>query len=233
MTRKRSKSISRRGILQAGVLGATGLTLADSLRLAHGEAEKKTTADAILFLNLAGGPAHLDTLDMKENLPEETRSEFKPISSKLAGLPVCEHLPKIAAAADQFTLIRGISHTTGDHPQGQAYIAAGNRPNPAVKYPSYGSVIMNELPGDPKFWKTCALTWPNNISKRKTSASVKSLFYWDLPTPATSLVLFVAGPVSRPRNTAINWRAIRHKHSSIPGAMVASLWITSHTPCGQ
>jgi hypothetical protein len=141
--------ISRRGVLQAGVLGATGLTLADALRMAHGESGSKASADAVLFLNLAGGPAHLDTLDMKENLPEETRSEFKSISSKLSGLSVCEHLPKIAAAADQFTLIRGISHTTGDHPQGQAYIAAGNRPNPAVKYPSYGSVIMKELPGDP------------------------------------------------------------------------------------
>lgn len=149
MAQRTSKSVSRRGVLQAGVLGATGLTLANALRIVHGDSGSKATADSVLFLNLAGGPAHLDTLDMKENLPEETRSEFKSISSKLPGLAVCEHLPKIAAAADQFTLVRGISHTTGDHPQGQAYIAAGNRPNPAVQYPSYGSVIMKELPGDP------------------------------------------------------------------------------------
>ncbi len=147
-------SISRRGVIQAGLLGATGLMLDDFLRLADAQAEEKAsekiaTADSVLFLNLAGGPAHLDTLDMKENLSEETQSEFKPIQSKLPGLAVCEYLPKIAATADQFTLLRGISHTTGDHPQGQAYIATGNRPNSAVKYPSYGSVIMNEIPGDP------------------------------------------------------------------------------------
>ena len=149
MSEFRKRVISRRGVLQIGVMGATGLTLADALQMAQGESAKITTADAVLFLNLAGGPSHLDTLDMKENLPAETRSEFKPIASKQPGLPVCEHLPKIAAAADQFTLIRGVSHTTGDHPQGQAYIAAGNRPNPTMKYPSYGSVIMKELPGDP------------------------------------------------------------------------------------
>lgn len=149
MAGSRRLSVSRRSMLQAGVLGATGLTLSDALRYAHGAVPSKATADSVLFLNLAGGPAHLDTLDMKENLPAETRSEFQAISSKLPGLKVCEHLPKLATAIDQFTLIRGISHTSGDHPQGQAYIAAGNRPNPAVKYPSYGSVIMNELPGDP------------------------------------------------------------------------------------
>ena len=80
---------SRRGILQAGVLGATGLSLADALQMVHGDSGSKATADSVLFLNLAGGPAHLYTLDMKENLPEETRSEFKAISSKLPGLAVC------------------------------------------------------------------------------------------------------------------------------------------------
>ena len=141
--------ISRRGILQAGLLGTAGLALPDYLRMAHANETRQATADAVLFLNLAGGPAHLDTLDMKENLSAETKSEFSPIGSKIPGLMVCEHLPRLAASIDQFTLIRGISHTTGDHPQGQAYIATGNRPSPALKYPSYGSVVMKELPGDP------------------------------------------------------------------------------------
>lgn len=149
MKTKHTHLLTRRDTLRVGFLGLTGLTLADSLRLADAAPEKHATADAVLFINLAGGPSHLDTLDMKPNAPAETRGEFKPIQSKLPGLSVCEHLPKIALAADQFTLIRGISHTTGDHPQGQAYIAAGNRPGPTVKYPSYGSVVMNELPADP------------------------------------------------------------------------------------
>ena len=145
-----SRRANRRTALRIGALSTLGLTLPRFLRMSRGaESERRTTADAVLFLNLAGGPAHLDTLDMKENLPEETCSEFDSIASSLPGLAVCEHLPNIARAADQFTLIRGISHTTGDHPQGQAYIATGNRPTPALKYPSYGSVFTRELPRDP------------------------------------------------------------------------------------
>lgn len=144
--------IRRRDLVQAGIVGLTGLTLEQSLRMAQADAGgdvQSATADSVLFVNLAGGPSHLDTLDMKPDGPAETRGEFAAIQTKIPGLVACEYLPQTAAMADQFTLLRGISHTTGDHPQGQAYIATGNRPGPAVKYPSYGSVVMKERPGDP------------------------------------------------------------------------------------
>jgi len=138
---------SRRTTLQAGFLGLAGLALPDWLRLASAEDKKESAADAVLFLNLAGGPAHLDTLDMKPESPAEMRGEFKPIDSSLPGLFCCEHLPKIAQMADQFTILRGISHSAGSHPLGQSYISTGNRPSPAVIYPSLGSVVAKELPG--------------------------------------------------------------------------------------
>jgi uncharacterized protein (DUF1501 family) len=143
---------SRRDSVKAGVLGLTGLTLSQFLRAAGADDKskakrKKAKADSVLFINLAGGPAHLDSLDMKPDGPSETKGEFKPIQSKLADLVVCEHMPKYAEMADQFALIRGISHTSGSHPQGQSYISTGNRPNPAVTYPSLGSIVAKEIPG--------------------------------------------------------------------------------------
>lgn len=138
---------TRRDFLQAGMLGGLGLSLPTFLRLAAANDKRKASADAVLFINLAGGPSHLDTLDMKPEGPSETRGEFKPIQSKLAGLNVCEYMPKFAAAADQFTLLRGISHSAGSHPLGQSYISTGNRPTPALIYPSLGSVATKELPG--------------------------------------------------------------------------------------
>ena len=143
---------TRRDVLHAGWLGLTGWTLSDLLR-ARADAKdgpRQATADAVLFLNLGGGPSHLDTLDMKPDGPAETKGEFKPVQSKISGLVVCEHLPKTAEMIDRFTLLRGISHTTGDHPQGQAYISTGNRPTPALRHPSYGSVVTKELPADPE-----------------------------------------------------------------------------------
>ena len=149
MGHKYCDGVSRRDALRVGMLGLTGTSLTGYLRMSHAAPAQEKRADAVLFINLAGGPSHLDTLDMKPNAPAETRGEFQSIQSKLPGLQVCEHLPKIAAAADQFTLIRGISHTAGAHPQGQAYMSSGNRPSPAVEYPSYGSVVAKEMPGDP------------------------------------------------------------------------------------
>ena len=142
-------NITRRDSLQVGALGLSGLTMASGLQPVSANDAANSTADSVLFVNLGGGPAHLDTLDMKPDGPAETKGEFKPIQTSLPGLLACEHMPNFAQVADQFTLLRGISHTVGDHPQGQAYISTGNRPTPALQYPSLGSVVTREKPGDP------------------------------------------------------------------------------------
>jgi hypothetical protein len=139
--------VTRRDLLQAGVLGGVSLSLSNFLRLAEANEGINATADRVLFMNLAGGPSHLDTLDMKPDGPSETRGEFKPIQTKIAGLNACEYMPKFAAVADRFTLMRGIAHSAGSHPLGQSYISTGNRPTPALIYPSLGSVATKELPG--------------------------------------------------------------------------------------
>ena len=146
---KQSNKSTRRDTLHVGMCGLTGLTLADGLSVSASDGPVNSSADAVIFLNLAGGPSHLDTLDIKPEAPVETRGEFSSIQTKIPGLQACEFLPQYAAIADQFTLLRGISHTVGDHPQGQAYISTGNRPTPALQYPSLGSVVTKEMPGDP------------------------------------------------------------------------------------
>ena len=152
MNQRLCNGITRRDCVQAGVLGLTGLTLPDWLAAADSDKDtgsaRNATADSVLFVNLAGGPSHLDTLDMKPDLPKESVSEFSTIQSRIEGLAVCEHFPKLAQMIDRFTLIRGISHSSGAHPEGQSYISTGNRPSPAVICPSYGSVVSKELPGD-------------------------------------------------------------------------------------
>jgi uncharacterized protein (DUF1501 family) len=141
-------SPTRRTLLKAGFLGGVGLSLADFLALANEQPKQaiRPRADACLFIHLQGGPAHTDTLDMKPEAPEAERGEFKSIPSRMPGLRVCEHLPRLAEVANQFCLVRGMSHTAGDHPQGSEYIFTGNRPTAAVKYPSIGSVLSLERP---------------------------------------------------------------------------------------
>jgi hypothetical protein len=152
---------NRRNAVKAGLFSLAGLGLArapHTLTMSdwcrgeeRGEEQRslKSTADSVIFVNLAGGPSHLDTLDMKPEGPAETRGEFTSIQTKLPGLLACEHMPQFAKNADRFTLLRGISHTVGDHPQGQAYIATGNRPGPALKHPALGAIVSKEIAGSP------------------------------------------------------------------------------------
>ena len=137
-------SISRRQLLRIGFLGGIGLSLSDYLRLAQANT-LAASADACIFIHLKGGPSHLDTLDMKPEAPVEEQGEFKRIQTVIPGFEVCEHLPKLAKWIDRFSLIRGISHAAGAHPLANEYLFTGNRPTPAVVYPSMGSVTAKEL----------------------------------------------------------------------------------------
>lgn len=146
---------SRRSLLQVGFLSGVGLSAADYLRLVAARepggraieaGATRGTADAVIFVHLAGGPAHLDTLDMKPDAPSEERSPFAMIDTRMSGVPACEHLPKLARALDQFALLRGISHATGDHLLANQFLFSGNKPSAAVRFPAVGCVMTKERP---------------------------------------------------------------------------------------
>ena len=88
---------TRRDFFQVGALGLGGLTLADLFRLhAQGAARPKSAVKSIIMVYLHGGPSHIDTFDMKPDAPAEVRGEFKPISTSLPGLNICELMPELA-----------------------------------------------------------------------------------------------------------------------------------------
>lgn len=140
-------TISRRQFLQVGSLGAT-LSLGDFLRLQAADGVSDSGRSAVLVF-LGGGPAHQDTFDLKPDAPEEYRGQFRPIRTSVPGMEICEHLPKLAACADRYTIIRGISHSLADHGLGMRYLMTGNLPTPVVQYPMYGSVVSKEFPAAP------------------------------------------------------------------------------------
>jgi hypothetical protein len=137
--------IRRRDFLRVGVLGATGLALSDYLRLAEAGEIKSAQATAAIFINLAGGPSHLDSFDLKPDAPAEYRGEFRPITTNVPGIEICEHLPRLATCADKFALLRGVSHSLTEHQMGTKYLNTGNRPLPSLEFPGYGAVVSKEL----------------------------------------------------------------------------------------
>jgi hypothetical protein len=132
-------------MLRVGTLGAAGLGLADYLRLAEAGAVENATASAAIFINLSGGPSHVDTFDMKPDAPAEYRGEFRPIATNVAGMSICEHMPRLARCGDKFALLRGVSHSLTEHQMGTKYLNTGNRPLPSLEFPGYGAVVSREL----------------------------------------------------------------------------------------
>jgi hypothetical protein len=137
--------IRRRDLLRVGALGAAGLGLADYLRLAEAGAVENARATGAIFINLTGGPSHIDTFDMKPDAPAEYRGEFRPIATNVPGIALCEHLPALARCADKFVLLRGVSHSLTEHQMGTKYLNTGNRPLPSLEFPGYGAVVSKEL----------------------------------------------------------------------------------------
>lgn len=152
--------ISRRELLRIGGLGFTGLAWSDSLRARAAAAGRDTAADpstfgkakaCILIFNY-GGPSHLDTFDLKPDAPVETRGEFQPIDTNVAGTSICEHLPRLARMADRYAIIRSVNHPDNDHAVG-AYLALTGYPHPRSRplgteppaspqdMPSLGSIV--------------------------------------------------------------------------------------------
>src|SRR5262245_48993419 len=99
------QGISRRGLLQAGMLGAVGLTLPDFLALraaaAAGQGPTNPKSEirnpkSVVLLWLWGGPGHLDTFDPKPEAPSEYRGPFKAIPTRADGIQVTELFPELA-----------------------------------------------------------------------------------------------------------------------------------------
>ena len=104
--------VPRRDFLRAGALGLSGLSLASYLQMAEaGEVQSGAKAKAGIFIHLAGGPSHMDTFDLKPDAPKEYRGTFDPIKTNVSGIEISEHLPKLAACADKYAILRGVSHT--------------------------------------------------------------------------------------------------------------------------
>src|SRR6185503_19749918 len=68
-------------------------------------------AKSVIMVYLQGGPSHLDLWDPKDNVPDNVRSPFKAIDTKLKGIKFTEVLPQLAQVNDKFTMIRSMSYT--------------------------------------------------------------------------------------------------------------------------
>src|SRR2546423_2850850 len=112
--------ITRRDLLRVGGSALLGVSLANLFQLQEASAKSSDAsyggpgfgkAKSVILVYLQGGPSHLDLWDPKDNVPDNVRSVFKAIPTKIAGAQVTEVLPKFASVMDKVTLIRSMSYT--------------------------------------------------------------------------------------------------------------------------
>lgn len=118
-------SFSRRELLRVGSFGLAGLSLPRLLSAAETSraAGLQPQADSCIIIHLNGGPSHLDMWDMKPAAPADVRGEFQPIESSLAGVPVCEHLPRLARHLHRATLVRSMHHSVNNSHAAAVYVS--------------------------------------------------------------------------------------------------------------
>ena len=110
--------LTRRDLLRVGGAGMMGLSLGSMFELQAHAKEKGAKggpgwgkAKSVILCYLQGGPSHLDLWDPKENVPDNVRSTFKPIKTKIPGVNFTELLPRLAKVNDKFTMMRSVGYT--------------------------------------------------------------------------------------------------------------------------
>jgi hypothetical protein len=121
-TKDTCDGFTRRELMRIGGSAFFGLSLPAILQ---GEAHAVNEADEsaryggvgfgkakhIILVYLQGGPSHLDLWDPKTGVPDNVKSVFKNIDTKIPGVQFTENLPKLAQVVDKSTLIRSMSYT--------------------------------------------------------------------------------------------------------------------------
>ncbi|MEZ6135831.1 MAG: DUF1501 domain-containing protein [Pirellulaceae bacterium] len=133
----------RRGFMQLGLAGFASLSLPGVMRARAAFPSASPKKTAVIMVWLPGGLSHIDSYDPKPDAGSEYRGPFSTIPTKVPGLRFTELLPRQAAIADKFTVLRSMRQFAGGHPAGSMQLLSGDpdtRDKPAPKYPDWMSV---------------------------------------------------------------------------------------------
>ena len=143
--------LTRRSFVETGVLGLGGLTLADLLACRANatvpQPASATTGTSVILIWMSGGPGHHETWDPKPDAADQYRGPYAAISTNVSGIQFSEMLPEQSRIADRLTVLRTVSHGSGDHTKGNHWMLTGfegpdfNKPDNRIqRRPSMGSV---------------------------------------------------------------------------------------------
>jgi hypothetical protein len=145
---------SSRDLLHLGGLSALGVALHQVLPRLEAQASESAgrgpfgRAKSCILIYKYGSPPQHETFDPKPDAPAEIQGEMKAIPSKVPGIHIGDHLPKIAGIMDRLTVVRSLTHPYPLH--GTVYATTGipdvdtkieSMPRHQRQWPYVGSIV--------------------------------------------------------------------------------------------
>ncbi len=140
----RGAPIDRRQAMRRGLLGATGLLMADRLAAPAAAIPQPSMpkAKAVIQIWMWGGPSHLDTFDPKPEAGYDYCGPLaKPIATNVDGIMIGELLPELAKQADKYSIIRSMTHEVNAHETASYMVQTGRKSGDGIVYPCAGAVV--------------------------------------------------------------------------------------------
>ncbi|HBJ36324.1 MAG TPA: DUF1501 domain-containing protein [Planctomycetaceae bacterium] len=134
--------VSRRNFIRIGALAPLGLSLPQLL--ASEATSHRARAKSVILVFLGGGLSHHDSFDMKPDAVEQIRGKYQSIATNVAGLHVCELLPKTAQVMNKVTLVRSGTHENDHHETATNWVLSGRFGTPFGDHPAIGAVVAHE-----------------------------------------------------------------------------------------
>jgi hypothetical protein len=180
------KPLSRRECLRLGGVALGGLSLSSMFR-------SRVTAEAVtlsgtsfgrakscIVLFLSGGPPQHETWDPKPDTSADIRGPFDPIRTSVPGLHVGELMPRLAAQAHQWAVLRAVQTKDNAHSSSGYYMLTGQPHQPKNQenvtsqapnlWPCLGGVVSRLRPQrgalpsaitlPEHIWNTGMIPWP-------------------------------------------------------------------------
>jgi hypothetical protein len=139
--------LSRREWIKLGTAGVLGGCLSGWMEpLSRALAKDKARQRSCILLWMSGGPSTIDMWDLKPG--HANGGPFKEIDTKVRGIRISEHLPKMAQWTDKMAIIRSMNTKEGDHGRGTYLMHTGYLPLAGIRYPTLGSLVCKEVGSD-------------------------------------------------------------------------------------
>lgn len=135
---------SRRSLLKFAAAAPWLTPLAHCLAAESERQPSGQPAKSVILLWMAGGPSQLETFDPHPD--KEISGGTRAIKTAVDGIQLAEGLPQLAERMADFSIVRSVKSTEGDHERGTYMVKTGYRPDPTAVHPSIGAVCCHELP---------------------------------------------------------------------------------------